>query len=87
MSNGDVYRMAGANNRNCDSLPGYEEVTDLHQCKSFIRMSGKTFKVTETNSQFPIGCYATGHSNTDIYFNYDSYGGGTSISFPICFKS
>ena len=87
MSNGDVYRMAGANNRNCDSLPGYEEVTDLDQCKSFIRMTGKSFRTTETDSDYPIGCYANGDSKTKVYFNYASYGGGMDKSFPICFKS
>ena len=87
MSNGDVYRLAGANNRNCDSLPGYEEVPDLNRCKSFVRMSGKTFKETETDGSYPIGCYAIGRSKTSVYFNYASNGGRSDQSFPICFKS
>ena len=87
MSNGDVYRMAGANNRNCDSLPGYEEVTDLDQCKSFTRMTGKQFGGTERSSSNPIGCYANGYDWNAFYFNYVSFGSGYGSGFPICFKS
>ena len=87
MSNGSVYRLAGANNWNCDTLPGYEEVRDLDQCKSFTRMTGKHFAGTERSSSDPIGCYANGYDWNAFYFNYVSFGGGGDWQFPLCFKS
>ena len=80
-------RIAKSDNRNCDTLNGYHDVTDMEVCKAIARNTNRKFKGPETDLSYPKGCYALGDEKKVIYFNFHDSGAGRWNGFPICVKS
>ena len=80
-------RIAKSDHRNCDTLNGYHDVTDMEVCKAIARNTNRKFKGPETDLSYPKGCYALGDEKKVIYFNFHDSGAGRWNGFPICVKS
>ena len=80
-----VFNEAGEYQFDCSKVNG-AAISDLSECKRAAMKLGKNFRLTETNPEFPKGCYAftAGIHNSNVYWNEHSVGRKNRRASPIC---